>query len=184
HPHRGFETVTYMLEGTFRHRDSFGFSGTLRPGDVQWMTAGAGVVHSELPDDEIVRRGGRVHGVQLWVNLPAADKWRQPRYQDTPAHWIPEVTGDWGRARIIAGQALGAEAVIQTRIPILYLHMTLVPGGRVELPLPAEESAFLYLLAGSGRVEVSGARLEAGQIAVLGEGDSVSPACPTGEERP
>ena len=185
HPHRGFETVTYMLAGTFRHKDSFGFTGTLRPGDVQWMTAGAGVVHSELPDDEIIRQGGRVHGVQLWVNLPAADKWQQPRYQDTPAERIPEVSGDWGRARVIAGEALGAAAVIQTRIPILYLHLTLLPGGEMTIPVPEEEeTAFLYLLAGSGPVDVAGERLGDGQVGVLGDGDGIALACPAEAERP
>ena len=173
HPHRGFETVTYMLDGRFEHRDSFGFSGQLNPGDVQWMTAGAGVVHSEMPDERLRREGGRVHGVQLWVNLPAADKWLQPRYQDTPAERIPAVTGDWGRARIIAGEALGAAAVIETHIPILYLHLTIEPGKEVVVDVPADYQGFVYPLAGSGDVAVSGNRLIDGQLGLLGEGGRV-----------
>jgi hypothetical protein len=173
HPHRGFETVTYMLDGRFEHRDSFGFSGQLNPGDVQWMTAGAGVVHSEMPDERLRREGGRVHGIQLWVNLPAADKWLQPRYQDTPAARIPEVEGDWGRARLIAGEALGATAVIETRIPILYLHLTVRPGSEVSVAVPSDYQGFVYPLTGSGDVLVGKDRVPDGQLALLGEGNRV-----------
>src|SRR5579872_3405949 len=124
HPHRGFETVTYVLEGRMQHRDSQGNHGTLGPGDVQWMTAGGGVVHSEMPEDELYRTGGRMHGFQLWVNLPSRDKMMHPRYQDVPSAQIPVVEGDEGlvRVKVIAGEALGAHAVIDTRTPIMYLH--------------------------------------------------------------
>ena len=137
HPHRGFETVTYMLEGRMEHRDSQGNSGSIAPGDVQWMTAGAGVVHSEMPSRELLERGGRMHGFQLWVNLPRTDKMMQPRYQEVPAARIPEAaTPDRKvKVRVIAGEALGARAVIDTRTPIVYLHFTIRPGGQV-LQLP------------------------------------------------
>ncbi|HKJ72096.1 MAG TPA: pirin family protein [Gammaproteobacteria bacterium] len=184
HPHRGFETVTYMLDGRFEHRDSFGFSGQLGPGDVQWMTAGAGVVHSEMPEEGLRRDGGRVHGVQLWVNLPAADKWVQPRYQDTPAARIPEVSGEWGRARIIAGEALGASAVIETRIPILYLHLTVEPGGEVAVDVPTDYQGFVYPLAGSGDVAVAGERLADGELGLLGDGDRVRLGAPADASAP
>src|SRR5262245_60698918 len=126
HPHRGFETVTYMLEGAFEHEDSAGHKGALTKGDVQWMTAGRGVVHSEMPARAIRERGGRVHGFQLWVNLPARDKMMAPRYQEVPASRIPEAATPDGKARVrvIAGEALGARAVVDTRTPIVYQDWT------------------------------------------------------------
>ena len=130
HPHRGFETVTYMLEGEFEHEDSAGHRGVLAPGDVQWMTAGRGVVHSEMPSRRIREQGGRVHGFQIWVNLPAREKMMPPRYQEVPAAGIPEGTAPDGlaRVRVIAGEALGVRAVIDTRTPILYQDWSLRPG--------------------------------------------------------
>ncbi|MGN6667391.1 MAG: pirin family protein [Trinickia sp.] len=153
HPHRGFETVTYMLEGSFAHEDSAGHSGVLRPGDVQWMTAGAGVVHSEMPDPAFARTGGRVHGVQLWVNLPRRDKMIAPRYQEIPAERIPTAVSSDGkvRVRVIAGEALGVNARIETRTPILYQHFTLEPGASIVQPVPREFRVFAYPLSGSGR---------------------------------
>ena len=140
HPHRGFETVTYALEGQFGHKDSAGHSGTLRAGDVQWMTAGAGVVHSEMPDPSFLRTGGRVHGVQLWVNLPRRDKLIAPRYQEIPSASIPVATSADGKVRVkvIAGEALGVKAVIETRTPILYQHFSLQPGATIQQPVPAD----------------------------------------------
>src|SRR5260370_5285446 len=130
HPHRGFETVTYLLSGEMQHRDSWGNHGVLRPGDVQWMTAGAGLVHSELPGESLVREGGRLHGFQLWINLPRRDKMMKPRYQDTTSARIPVARNAEGTvaAKVIAGEALGTKGVIDTRIPILYVHATLEPG--------------------------------------------------------
>ena len=115
HPHRGFETVTYMLSGEFEHRDSRGHAGRLRPGDVQWMTAGAGVIHSEMPSAEFERAGGRLHGFQLWVNLPKRDKMMKPRYQEIPSSQIPKATSTDGlvTVNVIAGEALGQKAVIR-----------------------------------------------------------------------
>src|ERR1700687_4695803 len=122
HPHRGFETVTYVLDGEMEQEDSAGHRGRLGPGDVQWMTAGAGIVHSEEPSARIREKGGRVHGFQIWVNLPARDKMMRPRYQEVPSNQIPpaETADGKARVRVIAGEALGARAVIDTRIPIVY----------------------------------------------------------------
>ena len=152
HPHRGFETVTYLLEGEMEHRDSWGNHGTIRPGDVQWMTAGSGLVHSELPGETLVREGGTLHGLQLWVNLPKKDKMTSPRYQDTPASSIPVVRNAEGTvtAKVVAGETLGTEGVIKTRIPILYLHLTLEPGSRFEQEVPKTSNAFAYVIEGTG----------------------------------
>lgn len=152
HPHRGFETVTYMLEGSFSHKDSAGHSGVLRAGDVQWMTAGAGVVHSEMPDPLFAREGGRVHGLQLWVNLPRRDKMIAPRYQEIASGQIPTASTSDGnvRVKVIAGEALGVKARIETRTPILYQHFTLEPGAAIVHPVPREFRVFAYPLAGTG----------------------------------
>jgi hypothetical protein len=162
HPHRGFETVTYLLEGGMRHKDSKGHAGKLGPGDVQWMTAGAGVLHDELPDEDFVRRGGTQHGFQLWVNLPRKDKFVEPRYQEFPAAGIPTGRSDDGKVtvKVIAGEALGARAIIETRTPIFYLHFTVAPGGSVTQPAPKEFNTFATIIHGDGRFgsnEVPGA---------------------------
>src|SRR5256885_1248250 len=132
HPHRGFETVTYVLSGEMEHKDSQGHSGKLSAGDVQWMTAGAGVIHSEMPSAEFQREGGTLHGFQLWVNLPQQNKMMQPRYQEIQSASIPTARTKDGlvSVRVIGGEALGARAVIETVTPIIYLHFTLQPGGR------------------------------------------------------
>jgi redox-sensitive bicupin YhaK (pirin superfamily) len=190
HPHRGFETVTYMLEGGMEHRDSAGNAGTLGPGDVQWMTAGDGVVHSELPAREILAKGGRQHGFQLWVNLPRTDKRMKPRYQEIKADRIPEATGDDGRVRVrvLAGDSLGAKAVIDTRTPILYLHFTIAPGGRVLQPVPASFMAMAYVFGGAGQVGRDAREVREvrdGQLAVFAEdGESVVLASPADSREP
>jgi redox-sensitive bicupin YhaK (pirin superfamily) len=152
HPHRGFETVTYMLEGRMQHKDSRGNSGKLTPGDVQWMTAGSGVVHSEMPEADFARQGGRLHGFQLWVNLPKSQKMTKPRYQEIPAAKIPVATSDDGlvTVRVIAGESLGARAVIETHTPIMYLHFSLKPGGSITQQIPSEYNAFAYVIEGEG----------------------------------
>ena len=152
HPHRGFETVTYMLEGKFEHKDSRGNSGKLGPGDVQWMTAGAGVVHSEMPEKDFMRRGGKLHAFQLWVNLPQRDKMIKPRYQDVPSAKIPLAQTEDGKVKVkvIAGEALGSSAVINTRTPIFYLHFTLQPGSKLIQPIPKEYNTFAYVINGEG----------------------------------
>ncbi len=174
HPHRGFETVTYVLEGAFEHEDSAGNAGRLRAGDVQWMTAGAGVVHSEMPSRELQTRGGRMHGVQLWVNLPRKLKMSAPRYQEVASAQIPVAESADGKVRVkvIAGEALGAHAVIDTRTPIVYLHFTLAPGGVITQPVPRDHNAMAYLLSGAGRV--AGAAAHDGQLVLLAsDGDDV-----------
>jgi redox-sensitive bicupin YhaK (pirin superfamily) len=173
HPHRGFETVTYLLAGEFVHADSQGNRGRLLPGDVQWMTAGDGVVHSEMPSERVRREGGRMHGFQLWVNLPRRDKRMRPRYQDVPAARIPTVTSDDGRlrVRVIAGEALGARAVIDTRTPIFYLHFTLQPGARHVQSAPEGYNVFAYVV--DGAVTAGGRRLSDGQLGIFGAGDAI-----------
>ena len=152
HPHRGFETVTYLLSGAMQHKDSQGNRGQLRPGDVQWMTAGSGVVHSEMPEPSFQAKGGRMHGFQLWVNLPARDKMTKPRYQEIPAAEIPVAKSEDGKvtARVIAGEALGQGAVIETRTPIFYLDCELAPGASLEQPAPPEYNVFAYVVGGEG----------------------------------
>ncbi|MBD2359187.1 pirin family protein [Tolypothrix sp. FACHB-123] len=152
HPHRGFETVSYILDGCFEHKDSQGNAGKLSAGDVQWMTAGAGLVHSEMPEREFGRTGGRLHGLQLWVNLPRQDKMIKPRYQEIPAAKIPTAQTEDGlvKVNVIAGEALGARSAIQTQTPIMYLHFTLQPGAIAVQPVPKEYNAFIYVLDGEG----------------------------------
>jgi redox-sensitive bicupin YhaK (pirin superfamily) len=172
HPHRGFETVTYLLAGAMRHRDSRGHAGALTPGDVQWMTAGDGVVHSELPDPEFQKKGGRMHGLQLWVNLPRVDKRMRPRYQEIPSARIPSAKSADGKVsvKVLAGEAFGARAVIETRTPILYLHFTLEPGGVVTQPVPATFNVFAYVLSGEGRFGVDGTGGVEGDCLIFGKG--------------
>ncbi len=152
HPHRGFETVTYMLSGCFEHKDSFGHSGKIEPGDVQWMTAGSGVVHSELPEKNYLEAGGILHGVQLWVNLPKSDKMIAPYYQEIKSTNIPVGVSEDKKVsvRVIAGDAFNAKAVIKTRTPIFYLHATIAPGGRWVQPILKEFNVFAYILKGQG----------------------------------
>ncbi len=177
HPHRGFETVTYVLDGQFRQRDSAGHAGTLGPGDVQWMTAGAGVVHSEMPDPGFAHTGGRSHGFQLWVNLPRRDKMIAPRYQEIGAARLPSTTSPDGRARVkvIAGEAFGVRAHIETRTPILYQHFTLQPGAEVEHPVPAGFRVFAYPFDGDGFYGAQRHAIDARHMVVYGdEGDTVA----------
>lgn len=167
HPHRGFETVTYMLEGEFEHKDSHGHKGRLGPGDVQWMTAGAGVVHSEMPSARLREKGGRLRGLQLWVNLPKADKMMTPRYQEFPSASLPEATFPGGKVRILAGSFGGKSAIIDTRIPIGFLHVTLEPNANVTLPVAASHHGFLYCL--DGAAQAGGKTLAEHTLGVLGE---------------
>ena len=152
HPHRGFETVTYLLSGEMQHKDSRGHAGRLRPGDVQWMTAGAGVVHSEMPSAEFAREGGRMHGFQLWVNLPKRDKMMKPRYQEIPGSQIPNATSQDGlvSVSVIAGEAMGQKAVIETRTPIVYLHYKIKPGGVATQQVSSAYNTFAYVVDGAG----------------------------------
>jgi len=173
HPHRGFETVTYMIDGTFQHQDSIGGGGVITNGDTQWMTAGAGILHIERPPEELVVSGGLFHGIQLWVNLPAAQKWETPRYQDIRAHNVALLTSDdaGGLVRVIAGAVAGHRGPGQTHTPMAMIHATLQPGARVVLPWPRDFNALVYGLSGIGRVGTEGAAIASGQLAVLGGGD-------------
>ena len=175
HPHRGFETVTYMLEGEFEHEDSAGHQGVIRPGDVQWMTAGAGIVHSEMPSREIREAGGRIHGFQIWVNLPARLKMTRPRYQEVPAAGIPEARTEDGyaRVRVIAGEALGTKAVIGTHTPIVYQDWSLDEPADVTLPLPEDHQGLVYVFEGAVRVGDEAREAREGQLVLLGPGDAV-----------
>ena len=183
HPHRGFETVTYVLEGEFGHKDSAGHSGTLRKGDVQWMTAGAGVVHSEMPDPSFVATGGRVHGLQVWVNLPRRDKMIAPRYQDMPSASIPVAASADGnvRVKVIAGEALGVKAPIETRTPILYQHFTLQPGASIVHPVPRDFRVFAYGLSGKGLYGEARREADARTMVVFGD-DGATVTLAAGDE--
>jgi len=150
HPHRGFETVTYMLDGAMEHEDSAGNAGRIGPGSVQWMTAGAGVIHSEMPSREMQTEGGRQHGFQLWVNLPAADKMMPPRYQEFRASEIPQVRADGSVVRVIAGSHAGTDGPVETHSPVGYLHVTLDAGADVRLAAPSDQAAMIYTFAGDG----------------------------------
>jgi redox-sensitive bicupin YhaK (pirin superfamily) len=173
HPHRGFETVTYMLAGQFEHKDSQGSRGKLVSGDVQWMTAGAGVIHSEMPEKEFADKGGELHGLQLWVNLPKRHKMVKPRYQDIPASRIPIATTPDGKVqvKVIAGMALETNAVIETKTPIIYLHFTLKPGSKIIQAVPSNYNTFAYVLNGRGIFGKVGQVAERGQM-ILFENDS------------
>jgi redox-sensitive bicupin YhaK (pirin superfamily) len=176
HPHRGFETVTYLLSGDMEHKDSRGHAGRLRPGDVQWMTAGAGVVHAEMPSREFARDGGRMHGFQLWVNLPKRDKMMNPRYQEIPNAQIPKATSADGlvKVSVIAGEAMGEKAVIETRTPIIYLHYRIEPGGAATQHVPAAYNAFAYVVEGEGLFGAESERVEDGQMVLFAQdGDEV-----------
>ena len=174
HPHRGFETVTYLLAGGMKHADSAGNSGDLNPGDVQWMTAGRGVIHSELPQDHMMENGGLMHGFQIWVNLPAAHKMMSPRYQDIPSQDIPEVTSPNGEvwAKVIAGKALGVEAVIDTVIPITFIHLKLKPGATFVHAAQPEHDLMVYAFGGA--FEIGERTLEDGGLGILAQGDALT----------
>ena len=176
HPHRGFETVTYMLSGAMEHKDSSGHAGGLSSGDVQWMTAGAGVVHAEMPSAEFMRTGGVMHGFQLWVNLPQRDKMIKPRYQEIPSARIPKANSADGlvSVTVIAGEAMGEKAVIETRTPIIYLHYRLEPGGVATQQVPHAYNSFAYVVDGAGLFGSEGERASDGQMVMFApDGDEV-----------
>jgi len=177
HPHRGFETVTYLLSGEMEHKDSRGHSGQLEPGDVQWMTAGAGVIHSEMPTEQFARNGGRMHGFQLWVNLPKSDKMTRPRYQEIPNSRIPKASSADGlvMVSVIAGEAMGEKAVIETRTPIIYLHYTIEPGGVATQQAPSAYNAFAYVVEGEGLFGAEREQAGDGQMVLFAQdGDEVT----------
>jgi redox-sensitive bicupin YhaK (pirin superfamily) len=175
HPHRGFETVTYMIEGTFKHRDSEGGGGVISDGDTQWMTAGAGILHIEVPSEEIVISGGSVHGTQLWVNLPRDKKWANPRYQDISRKNLSLLSSHDGGAlvRVIAGSLDGHDGPGVTYSPITYIHATVSPGAQLEIPWRPEYNALAYVLSGNGSVGKERKPIHLGQATVFGKGDSI-----------
>ncbi len=176
HPHRGFETVTYMIDGAFEHTDSHGGGGLITDGSTQWMTAGSGIMHSELPPQEMIAKGGLFHGVQLWVNLPKALKWTPPRYQDIRARDVSLLSSEDGGAlvRVIAGDLAGYVGPGSTFTPITYLHLTVSAGATVRLPWPARFNAMAYVLSGSGDAGPDHRTLVEGQLAVFGGGDALT----------
>ena len=184
HPHRGFETVTYMIDGTFQHQDSIGGGGLITNGATQWMTAGAGILHIERPPDDLVASGGLFHGIQLWVNLPAADKWVAPRYQDIEPQAATLLSSPDGGAlvRVIAGPVAGQEGPGITYTPISLVHATVSPGARLVLPWPAEFNALVYVLAGHGTVGPDARPVHTGQLAVHGAGDAIVVAADRDQE--
>lgn len=186
HPHRGFETVTYLLAGHMRHRDSWGHAGELRAGDVQWMTAGSGLVHSEMPHPDFAARGGTMHGFQLWVNLPREHKMMAPRYQEIAAADIPRAESDDGlvQARVIAGECLGASARIETVIPITYLHLSIAPGGTLKQPLVPGLVTMACCFGGAGEFGPRRTPASDGQLVLFGDGESAHISVPDGAAEP
>lgn len=175
HPHRGFETVTYMLDGIFEHQDSNGGGGVITNGDTQWMTAGAGILHIEKPPEHLVASGGLFHGIQLWVNLPKAQKWAPPRYQDLRANQVSLLASPDAGAlvRVIAGDLAGHRGPGQTYTPMTMLHATVSPGARLDLPWRPELNGLAYVLAGAGTVGGQRRPVATGQLAVFGSGDAL-----------
>jgi quercetin 2,3-dioxygenase len=176
HPHRGFETVTYMLDGVFEHHDSNGGGGLITNGDTQWMTAGAGILHIERPPDWLVASGGLFHGFQLWVNLPKSQKLAPPRYQDIRASQVSLASSPDGGAlvRVIAGQVGGHAGPGSTYTPMTLVHATLSPGATLQLPWRADDNALAYVLAGRGTIGAEGRPARLGQLAVFGPGDALT----------
>jgi redox-sensitive bicupin YhaK (pirin superfamily) len=176
HPHRGFETVTYLLDGTFIHRDSHGGGGVITDGDTQWMTAGSGLLHIETPPESLVLSGGLFHGLQLWVNLPRDAKWTAPRYQDLRSKEVLLLSSADGGAllRVIAGDFAGHQGPGATHTPITMVHATLSAGAEVTLPWPADFNALAYVMSGQGNVGPDGHAVKSGDLTVFGAGDSIT----------
>ncbi|MCC5949090.1 MAG: pirin family protein [Nitriliruptoraceae bacterium] len=176
HPHRGFETVTYMLDGILDHQDSHGGGGTITDGDTQWMTAGSGLLHIEAPPEHVVVKGGLFHGFQLWVNLPAEKKFSPPRYQDLKSGEVTLLTSHDGGAllRLIAGDLDGHDGPGSTHTPITLIHATLEPGAQLRLPWNPAFNALAYVLGGRGTVGTDRRPIEMGQLATFGAGDTLT----------
>lgn len=176
HPHRGFETVTYMIDGTFLHQDSHGGGGVIQNGATQWMTAGRGILHIETPPEDLVIRGGLFHGIQLWVNLPSASKMIAPAYQNLEGVDVKLLSSDDGGAliRLIAGDLGEHRGPGSTHTPIVMTHVTLAPGAQMTLPWNANYNAFAYVLAGSGAVGIEAHPVRTGQLAMFVDGDALT----------
>jgi quercetin 2,3-dioxygenase len=184
HPHRGFETVTYMIDGVFEHNDSNGGGGVITNGDTQWMTAGSGILHIERPPEALVRSGGLFHGFQLWVNLPASQKWAAPRYQDIRAREVALLSSPDGGAliRVIAGDVAGHKGPGSTYSPMTLVHATLSAGARLSLPWRPDYNALVYVMNGQGTIGSAGRPIATGQLVVLGPGDALTLAAAAGQD--
>ncbi len=167
HPHRGFETVTYIVHGEVEHRDSAGNHGLIGPGDVQWMTAGDGIIHSEMPSARIQTEGGFSHGLQLWVNLPADLRRTAPKYQALPSDSITSLSGDGWSAELVAGSMFGARGPAETHTPIGYARVTIQPGATLRIPTVDGHTAAVYAFEGSGAASEDGERLDAHHLAIF-----------------
>jgi len=184
HPHRGFETVTYMIDGVLRHNDSNGGGGVISDGDTQWMTAGKGILHIETPPEDLVMSGGLFHGLQLWVNLPRAQKWVDPRYQDLSGDRVRLLSSADGGAllRLIAGNLGEERGPGSTYTPMTMVHASISPGAEVVLPWSDDQNALVYVLAGRGKVGTEGRPVRTGQLTVLGTGDALTVAAEPGSQ--
>ena len=176
HPHRGFETVTYMIDGRFQHQDSHGGGGMIENGATQWMTAGSGVLHIETPPAALVDSGGTFHGIQLWVNLPKSDKFLNPRYQNLTGDQVGLLaSADAGAlVRIIAGEIEGHQGPGSTHTPITMAHATIQPGARLSLPWRKDFNALAYVLSGRGTVGSDERPISEGNLVALADGDRIS----------
>ncbi|KXO96856.1 Quercetin 2,3-dioxygenase (plasmid) [Tsukamurella tyrosinosolvens] len=184
HPHRGFETVTYMIDGLFQHQDSHGGGGLIQDGATQWMTAGSGILHIETPPAELVESGGTFHGIQLWVNLPKSEKFTTPAYQNLEGGQTTLVTTPDGGAliRIVAGEVDGHAGPGSTRTPINFVHATIAPGAEASLPWNRDFNALVYVLSGKGTVGPVGHPIHQGQLAQLGPGDRITVAADASQD--
>ena len=184
HPHRGFETVTYIIDGTFIHQDTHGGGGTISNGDTQWMTAGSGLLHIETPPESLVVSGGLFHGLQLWVNLPRTSKMEPPRYQDLRASDVALLSSDDGGAllRVIAGELGGHAGPGSTHTPITMVHASVSPGASMTIPWRRDFNALAYVMAGSGTVGEEKRPIRTGQLAVLGSGGSLTIAADASQD--
>ncbi len=184
HPHRGFETVTYMIDGTMQHQDSHGGGGIIANGATQWMTAGSGILHIETPPEALVGAGGLFNGIQLWVNLPAADKMAPPRYQSVEGEQVTLVSSEDGGAllRVIAGEVGGHRGPGSTHTPITVVHGTVSPGAQVVLPWESRFNALVYVLAGTGTVGAERRPVSSGQLAVFGPGEKLTIVAAQGQD--
>nr|WP_296780487.1 pirin family protein [Rhodococcus sp. (in: high G+C Gram-positive bacteria)] len=185
HPHRGFETVTYMIDGIMEHKDSGGGGGSIGGGDTQWMTAGAGILHIEAPPEQLVQSGGLFHGVQLWVNLPRDNKMALPKYQDITGNRVALLSSNDGGSlvRVIAGEIAGHQGPGSTYTPIALTHITVAPGAALSLPWNPEFNAVVYVLAGAGTVGADRRPIRMGQTALLGRGDTIEVSATRGDSR-
>jgi redox-sensitive bicupin YhaK (pirin superfamily) len=176
HPHRGFETVTYMIDGQMQHQDSHGGGGLISDGDTQWMTAGSGILHIETPPEQLVVSGGLFHGFQLWVNLPRADKWLDPKYQDLASGDVTLLTSPDGGAlfRLIAGDIDGHAGPGRTHTDITLIHATIQPGARITLPWRSGFNALGYILNGDATFGPEAVAAGMGQLVVWGSGSAIT----------